>query len=476
MSTQPLRRTARSAALAFLLGIALLALAGPAGAQQPAVLTTEVTGPITPVIASHVADAVAEAERRGSEALVVRIDTPGGLETSMRDIVQTLFGSRVPVIVHVAPSGAQAASAGAVITFAAHVAAMAPGTNIGAATPVALGGGEATAVDDKIVNNSAAYVETIAEERGRDVDFAVDTVREGRSAPAPEAVEIGAVDLIADDLPALLDAVDGRRVTVVDDESVRLDTADAAVEDFQMSLVRRLLQAVADPNLAYLFLSIGTLALIYELASPGAGLGGVVGAIMLILAFFALSVLPVDVVGLLLLALAVGLFIAEAFVPGIGVFAGGGALALVFAGLFLFQRATGVGVDLTFLLPVPVVAAGMAVAIGRFAWRSQHRPAFGGPAGTIVGQHGVVRSVDGAVVTVLVDGALWRAHGEGPLEVGARVLVTAIDGLTLRVAAALTPDGTAATSGPPVDPAPEVGAAGSSSRASGGSSSGGTSG
>lgn len=423
-----LRRTAAAAVL--LVGL-LAWLSGAAGAQAPGVLVTEVNGAITPVVADHLADAVAEAEDRGHQALVVELDTPGGLESSMREIVQAFLGAEVPVIVYVAPRGAQAASAGAVITFAAHVAAMAPGTNIGAATPVGLEGGE---VGDKIVNNAAAYVETIAEERGRDVDFAVDTVREGRSAPASEAVELGAVDLIADDLPDLLAAVDGRRVALADGDVVVLQTAGATTTPFDMSAVRRLLQTVADPNLAYLFISLGTLALIYEVASPGAGLGGILGAILLVLGFFSLSVLPVDVVGLLLLALAIGLFVAEAFAPGVGVFAAGGAVSLVLAGMFLFQRATGVGVDLTFLLPVPVVTAGLAVAIGRFAWRAQRRPPIGGPAGTMVGQQGTVRAVAADSAEVFVDGALWRARSQGaPLRAGQQVRVVDRDGLTLVV-------------------------------------------
>ena len=420
----------RTTAVAVLLGGLLALLAGPAGAQTPQVLVTEVRGAITPVVAEHLVDAVAEAERRDHQALLVELDTPGGLESSMREIVQAFLGADVPVIVHVAPPGAQAASAGAVITFAAHVAAMAPGTNIGAATPVDLQGGE---VGDKIVNNAAAYVETIAEERGRDVDFAVDTVREGRSAPASEAIEVGAVDLLADDRADLLRALDGRRVELADDEVVTLRTADAATTPFEMSAVRRLLQALADPNLAYLFISLGTLGLIYEVASPGAGLGGILGGILLVLGFFSLSVLPVDVVGLLLLALALGLFIAEAFAPGIGVFAAGGVVSLVLAGLFLFQRSTGLGVDLTFLLPVPVIAGGLAVAIGRFAWRAQRRPPIGGPAGTVVGQRGEVRGVDDGTAEVLVDGALWRARAQEPLRVGQQVRVVARDGLTLVV-------------------------------------------
>ena len=427
--------SARRLAVACLVAAGLLGLLAPAASGQDGrggdVLTTAVDGVITPVVADHLRDAVAEADRRGSAALVVRLDTPGGLETSMRDIVQTFFGADVPVIVHVAPSGAQAASAGAVITFAAHVAAMAPGTNIGAATPVSLGGGE---VGDKIVNNSAAYVEAIAAERGRDVAFAVDTVREGRSVPADEAVAIGAVDLLAEDTGDLLDAVDGRTVALAGGREVTLATADASTTAFDLSFVRRVLQAVADPNLAYLFLSIGALGLVYELANPGMGLGGVVGGILLVLGFFSLSVLPVDVVGLVLLALAIGLFVAEAFAPGLGVFAAGGAIALVVAGLFLFRDSSGVGVDLTFLLPVPIVAAGIAVAIGRFVWRSQRRPAFAGMSGTMVGETGTVRAVGDGTAKVFAEGTLWNARSAGPaLEVGQRVEVVDLEGLTLVV-------------------------------------------
>jgi membrane-bound ClpP family serine protease len=247
------------ALLAFVLG-SLLLLPSGAAAQTGSVLRARIDGPITPVIADHVADAVAAAADGGHSALLLEMDTPGGLDSSMRSIVKDLLGSPVPVIVYVAPAGARAASAGAIITFAAHVAAMAPGTNIGAATPIDLEGGE---VLDKVVNDAVAYVTAIAEERGRDVDFAVDTVRDGRSASATEALEVGAVDLVAPDRATLLDELDGRTVVLADGTERTLATAQAPVTEFEMTGVRSLLQRLADPNLAFLFISIGSLAVIY---------------------------------------------------------------------------------------------------------------------------------------------------------------------------------------------------------------------
>ncbi|HUH06853.1 MAG TPA: nodulation protein NfeD [Egibacteraceae bacterium] len=409
-----------------------LTLAPAAAAESDRVLVTRVSGPITPVIADHLDDTLREAEQGGYGALVIELDTPGGLDTSMRDIVKDIFVADVPVIVYVAPQGGRAASAGAIITLAAHIAVMAPGTTIGAATPVALEGGE---VIDKVINDAAAYVEEIAAERGRDVDFAVATVREGRAVGAQEALEIGAVDLIASSLEQLLDEVDGRSVRIgPQGDEVTLATSGAQVEQFDMAFVRRILQAVADPNLAFLFLSIGGLAILYELANPGAGIGGVLGAIMLVLAFFSLSVLPTDIAGVLLIVLALALFVAELFVPGIGVFAAGGALALILGGLFLFPEPTGIGVDLSVLLPVPVLVALGAVLVGRLVWRTQRASAEAGIVGQIPGEYAEVRSAVGRDGQAMVGGSLWSVRSEGEsLEVGQRVRILRREGLQLFV-------------------------------------------
>ena len=426
-------------ALRWTMVAALLVLLwpAPAAAQQPQVLLARIQGAITPVIAAHVSNAVEEAEAGDYDALLLEMDTPGGLVTSMRDIVQDLLGAQVPVVVYVSPSGSSAASAGAVITFASHVAAMAPATNIGAATPIGLEGGE---VLDKVVEDAAAYVTAIAEARDRDVDFAVDTVRDVRSASATEALELGAIDLIADNRAELLAEIDGRTVTLSPrGETVTLSTAAADIIDFEMSWTRRLLQAIADPQLAFMFLSIGSLALLYELATPGGALGGVLGVIMIVLAFFSLSVLPVNLVGVLLLVLAIALFVTEMFVPGIGVFAGSGAIALVIAGLFLFDRPTGIGLDLTFLLPVAAVAGIGAAVITRFAWRTRNAPAYTGVGGELVGATGDVRASAGETPQVWVNGALWKAPTARGLPPGTRIRVVDVHGLELVVEPAEEP-------------------------------------
>ena len=268
----------------------------PPGAEQPAgttqsdtsadsrpqVLLSDVDGSITPVVADHLADVIDRAESEGYDAVAIQLDTPGGLEASMRAIIQDILGAEVPVIVYVTPEGARAASAGALITFSAHVAAMAPATAIGAATPVDLAGDEDLSDSDrKAVNDAASLATSLAERRDRNIEFAEDTVRDGRSASASEALELGAVDTVSPSLGELLGEVDGWTVEVAPgDEPVTLHTADAEVDSMDMGLLRQIQQFLADPNLAFLFLSVGTLGLIYELASPGVGGAGVAGAVL----------------------------------------------------------------------------------------------------------------------------------------------------------------------------------------------------
>ncbi|MDQ4068732.1 MAG: nodulation protein NfeD [Actinomycetota bacterium] len=408
-------------------------LAGDAAAQEPRprVLATTVTSAITPPVADHLADGVARAEREGFDAFVVRLDTPGGLDVSMRSIVRTFLGARVPVIVHVAPSGARAASAGAIITFAGHVAAMAPGTAIGAATPVDLEGGD---VGDKVINDAAALAESIAHQRGRNVEFAADTVRTGRSAAADEAVLIGAVDFVAGSLTEVLQQADGRVVKLGPEgreEAIR--STDATVEEFDMSLFRRVQQTLADPNLAFIFMSLGTLGLIYELASPGVGVSGALGLTFVLLALFSLSVLPVNVVGFLFLLLAAALFVAELFAPGIGVSAAGGALALALSAVFLFRDVPGVAVSMAVLAPVAVTMGGAVVLAGRLAARSvRAAPAVG--THSLVGRTVIVRRPAGTEGQALIDGTWWKVRSPlAELEAGGEVRIIDVEGLDLVV-------------------------------------------
>jgi len=390
------------------------------------VLVTDVDGPITPVIADHLAAAVEQAV--GEEALlVVTVDTPGGLDTSMRDIVQTFLNAPVPVVVYVEPEGARAASAGTFITMAAHVAAMAPGTSIGAATPVDLQGGE---ISDKIINDAVAFATSLAERRGRNVEFAESAVRDGTSITASQAVEDGVVDMVADDLDDLLAAIDGMSVEVLG-EDVTLATAGAVPDRYEMSTLRRILAQIADPNLAVLFLSIGTLAVVYEAANPGLGFAGVIGVILLLLGFFALSVLPVATAGVALLILAIALFIGEIFVPGVGVLAAGGTIALLLAGLFLFEGELQVSPPV--LWPTALVLGAATTIAGRAALKARLRPSTTGTA-TLIGKAGTVVNAEGVNGSVFLDGAWWSVRSSvGELEPGEQARVVGIEGLELIV-------------------------------------------
>lgn len=430
------RRWVRAGVLLVALGVVLtagaVAQAGQAPAADPRVLVTEVRTTITPVVADQVEDGLARAAGGGFTAYVIELDTPGGLVTSTRDIVEDVLASPVPVVVYVSPHGARAGSAGAFITLSAHVAVMAPGTAIGAATPVGLEGEKAS---DKIVNDAAAQAEALAQLRGRDPAVAVDMVRDGRSLAVEQALELGVVDAVAPSLAAALVAADGRVTTVHPEREATVRTAGAAVVRHDMGPFRRLLQALADPNIAFLLLTLGTLGLIYELATPGVGVAGATGAVALVLALFSLSVLPVEAVGLLLLAVAAALFVAELFAPGVAGFAFGGAVVLVLAASFLFDDAEGVSVDLVAVLPTAVVAGLTALVAGRLVARTRGQPAMRGTE-PLAGQTVTLKAVasDGASGQVFTQGAWWTTRSTGPrLEPGDQVRVRERDGLVLVV-------------------------------------------
>lgn len=429
---RPLRVAVLLAALVAGLTASLAAAVAEAqDAGGPTVGVTEVTGTITPVSADHLEDAVERSAAAGHEALVVRLDTPGGLVDSTRRIVQTFLDAPLPVVVHVAPSGADAGSAGTFITYAGHVAAMAPATTIGAATPV---GGQGEDLDAKILENSAAFAEAIAEARDRDVDLAVAAVRDGRSVTADVALEEGGIDLIAASTDDLLAEIDGRQVDVRGD-TVTLATADAEVEELPVGTARRIMGFLADPNLAFVFLSLGTLAILYEIANPGVGLGGVIGVSAIVLAMFAFAVLPVAAVGIVLLLMAAAMFVAELFAPGIGAGAGGGTVALLLAGLFLFPADTGLGVDLAVLLPTVVVVAGLTVVLGRVAARTRHVPR-SNYADHLAGRELVVTGATEGRPRAQLDGTWWRLRpvdGATALRDGDRVTIVDRDNLDLIV-------------------------------------------
>ncbi len=438
MSASPTARGARllGAVLSGLLAVlVLVGGAGAAGEEEdeagPRVLATEVAAPITPVVADHVEDGIDSAAEGDYAAYVIELDTPGGLVSAMRDIVSDILASPVPVIVYVAPDGARAASAGAVIAQGSHVAVMAPGTTIGAATPVGLEGGE---VSDKIVNDMTAYAVALAEHRGRDAEFAEEMVTDGRAVDVDEAVEIGAVDARAATLAGALEAADGRRVTMAEERTATVETAGAAVDRQEMGFLRQVLQFLADPNIAFLLLTIGSLGLIYELATPGMGFAGVTGLTALLLALFSLSVLPVSAVGLLLLAVAVGLFVAEVLAPGVAGFGFGGALVLVLAAVFLFDDTSGIAVDLWAAVPLAVVMFLAVVVAGRVALRTRREPSVSTGGDVLIGRRVEVRDADGVTGTTYAVGTWWSLRSIGPpLRTGTEVPVTGMDGLVLLV-------------------------------------------
>lgn len=437
--SQPLTPVRRFVQVLLVALACLLAAPAVSVVQAPSVLVTRVGGTITPVVADHLKEGLRLAERERHVAYVIEMDTPGGLLQSTREIVQDFLASDVPVVAYVTPSGARAASAGAYIAMSAHVAAMAPGTHIGAGTPVTGQGEEAS---DKVVNDAVAFAVSIAEQRGRNTDFARDMVRDGAAFSDREAVSTDVVDLVAPSRQALLTELDGRRVVVGPEggeHEVVLHTAGARTVEHDLGFFGEVRQLLASPELAFLFLSIGTLAVIYELASPGMGFAGAIGVVLLVLGFVALSVLPFHVGGLLLLLLAAALFAAEVLTPGVGVFAAGGTVALVFSGILLFRGE--LGVDPAVLWPTAVVVGGGSVLAGRLAWLARRAPATTGHEG-LLGREAVVRRMDGDTGQVLLEGAWWTVRGRaGPVTAGQHVRVVAVDGLELIVDGAEVRDG-----------------------------------
>jgi membrane-bound serine protease (ClpP class) len=422
------------AATVTLLALATLsAVAGPASAAAPVSLI-ELDSAITPVTVRLLAGAIERAQADGAQALVVQLNTPGGLERSMRSMVQSILGSPVPVIVYVAPTGARAASAGVFITMAAHVAAMAPATNIGAAHPVTIGGGADKEMIKKVENDAAAFARTIAAERGRNAEWAEKAVRSSVSATEREAVKLKVVDLVAESVPDLLVKIDGRTVKTAKGP-VTLATRDAPVRVIEVRFRDKFLALISDPNVAYLLMMAGMLGVFFELSNPGAILPGVIGGICLILAFYAFQSLPVNWAGLLLILFGVVLLIAEIKVVSHGVLAIGGVIAMLLGSLMLYDTPETTGIRLSWYVIGPAVGttAGLVFFAVSMGIRALYRPSVTGES-AMVGRRAVVRSALAPEGQVLIDGELWRAVSpDGRIEAGEAVQITAVDGLTLTV-------------------------------------------
>jgi len=416
----------------------MAALAGAApGHAAPPVAIIDLDGAITPITDRLLTTAVERAQADGAQALVVQLNTPGGLERSMRTMAQTILNAGIPVIVYVAPTGARAASAGVFITMAAHVAAMAPATNIGAAHPVTAGGGDmGKEMSKKVANDAAAFARSLAAERGRNVEWAEKAVRSSVSVTEREAVKLKVVDLVADNLQDLLAKVDGRVVKTARGV-VTLQTRDAPVKRIEIRFRDRFLALITDPNIAYILMMVGMLGIFFELQNPGVVLPGVIGGISLILAFFAFQSLPINWAGVLLILFGIALLIAEIKIASHGVLTIGGVISMVL-GSFMLYDAPEVGFRVSWAVIIPTVGA----TAGLFVWavsagvRAMRRPQVTGAQG-MVGRLAVARGELGPEGQVNVDGEIWRAVAEGgAIPAGEKVRVTAVDGLTLRVSRA----------------------------------------
>ncbi len=432
-----------------------LAAALPVGAPCKATaqdaggaLLVELDGPIGPAASDYVSRALKTAQEAKAELVILRIDTPGGLDSSTRDIIRDILASPIPVVGYVAPSGARAASAGTYILYSTHVAAMAPGTNVGAATPIQIGGGfpklptaeeekdedrpAQPTLAEKMISDSVAYIRSLAQMRGRNVEWAEQAVREAASITAEDALAKQVIEILATDISDLLDQLDGRAVVTAFGART-LATQGLAVSPHEPDWRTRLLAVITNPNIAYILMLIGIYGLIFEFYNPGAIVPGVVGAICLFLALYAFNVLPVNYAGLALLVLGVSLMVTEAFVPSFGALGLGGAAAFVIGSIMLLDiEAPGFRVSPVLIGSVAAVSSGLFVFVMMMMMRARQRLVVTGPE-ELLHSHAEVIEWRGRQGRVRVHGELWKARAEQPLKAGSIVDVTGIDGLTLVV-------------------------------------------
>jgi membrane-bound serine protease (ClpP class) len=403
-----------------------------ANAQEapPEVYVVKVDSAIGPAISDYLKSSIRQAEAENAACLIIELDTPGGLAESMRVIVMDIMASRIPIVVYVSPSGARAASAGVMITMSADIAAMAPGTNIGAAHPVGAGGQKIDkTMSDKITNDMVANAKSIAEKRGRNAEWVEQAIRESVAATESEALDKNIIDLVASDRDDLLEQINGREISAKG--VLKLDNA--KVKILEESLRTKILKTISDPNIAYILLMIGLAGLYFELSHPGAIFPGVVGAICVVLAFFALQTLPVNFAGILLIILAIIFFILEMKITSYGMLSIAGITSMLLGSLMLFKSAdTGIKISLSVLLPTVLTISGFFVLVAGLVFRAQLSKPKTGASG-LMGEIGVVRARLDPDGKVFVHGELWKAVAQKPVEEGARVKVVGIENLVLEV-------------------------------------------
>ena len=449
-NTKPMRKTSAwipvlLSALFVLTGLAGLALSedNPKKMQSaptatapappvPTVMLIKIDDPITPMIAEFIIKSIDKAAKQNDEALIIEMDTPGGLVESTREIIKKMLVSEVPIVVYVAPEGSRAASAGVFITLTANIAAMAPNTRMGSASPVQLEGKMDETMAKKVTNDLAAMIRGIAEKRGRNAKWAEDAVRKSISATETEALKLGVIDLIAPDITALLKQIHGRTVDVALGKKT-LNTADAVVKERTMGFRYKLLGIISNPNVAYILMILGFYGLYFELSNPGAIFPGVAGAICLILAFYALQTLPINYAGLMLIILAIGLFIAEAFITSHGVLGVGGTIAMLFGSLMLIDSPEP-SLQISWAVIIPVVAASalLFIVTVTVAVRAQRSRVDTGKEG-LIGMQAEAKTEIGEDGQVFLRGEYWNARSDERIAKGEKVTVIAVKGLRLIV-------------------------------------------
>jgi membrane-bound serine protease (ClpP class) len=401
----------------------------PGVTNEREVMIIELEGAIGPATATFLNRGLEKAKDKGAVLVIVRLDTPGGLASSMRTMVKSILNSRVPVVVYVSPQGAGAASAGVMVTVAAHVAAMAPGTNIGAAHPVTAGGKDMEkTMTKKVVNDMASYGRGIAQQKGRNAEWVEKAIRESVSITADEAVKKNVVDLVAKDVDELLKLLEGREITLREGKIV-LKTAGLAKTRYKPGVRDRILKTISDPNIAYILMMIGLAGLYFELSHPGVIFPGVIGAISLILAFYSFQTLPVNYAGLVLIALAIIFFIMEIKVTSYGALSLGGLISLTIGSIMLFDD---LKVSIKLMAPTVVLVGGFFVVVSTLAFRAYRTQPKSGKEG-LIGEIGLVKEDIDPEGLIFVHGEYWRAIAEERIEADEKVEVEGAEGLILRV-------------------------------------------
>lgn len=397
------------------------------------VLSIRINGVINPVSSEFIIKSIAKAQAMRAEALVIELDTPGGLDASMRDIVKEITRSSVPVIVYVSPPGARAASAGVFITLAAHIAAMAPGTNIGAAHPVSVGGKMDKEMADKVTNDAAAYIRSLADRTGRNAAWAEDAVRKSVSTTEKEALDLKVIDLVSKDPDELLKAVDGRTVKTADGDEV-LRTANASVVTDEMGVRHKILNFITDPSVAYMLMLLGFYGLFFELTNPGSIFPGVAGGIFLILAFYSFQTLPVNYAGLALIIFAIVLFVLEVKIVSHGLLTIGGIISMVFGSLMLFESPEPIyRISLSIIVPAALITALFFTLTFRLAYKALKRKPVTGSEGMVGLEGKATENITKNGGMVSLHGELWSAFSGEDIEKGAGIVVVEVSGLKLKV-------------------------------------------